>query len=33
MAEFQSRFAADDNCRCYLVDCRWPDGYQCPRCG
>jgi len=26
LAEFQSRFSSDD-------DCRWSDGYQCPRCG
>jgi transposase-like protein len=32
LAEFQSRFAAEDHCRRYLVACRWPDGYRCPRC-
>ena len=33
LAEFQSRFATEDHCRQYLVECRWPDGYRCPRCG
>jgi len=33
LAEFQSRFASEDACRRYLVECRWTDGYQCPRCG
>ena len=32
LAEFQSRFATEDHCRRYLVACRWPDGYRCPRC-
>src|SRR5512132_101450 len=32
LAEFQSRFVTEDDCRRYLVECRWPDGYQCPRC-
>ena len=32
LAEFQSRFATEEHCRRYLVACRWPGGYQCPRC-
>src|SRR5512135_27766 len=32
LAEFQSRFVTEDDCRRYLVACRWPNGYQCPRC-
>lgn len=32
LAEFQGRFATEDHCRRYLVACRWPDGYRCPRC-
>ena len=32
LAEFQSRFASEDDCRRYLVECRWTDGYRCPRC-
>jgi hypothetical protein len=30
--EFESRFAAEENCRAYLVSLRWPDGFRCPRC-
>ena len=30
LAEFQSRFVTEDDCRRYLVECRWPGGYQCP---
>ena len=33
LAVFQTRFAREDDCRGYLVECRWPDGYRCPRCG
>ena len=33
LAEFQDRFAAEEDCRRYLVACRWPDGFRCPRCG
>jgi transposase-like protein len=33
LAEFQERFGADEDCRRYLVACRWPDGFRCPRCG
>src|SRR4051794_38655975 len=33
LAEFQGRFAAEEDCRRYLVACRWPDGFRCPRCG
>ena len=32
-AEFQGRFASEEDCRRYLVACRWPDGFRCPRCG
>lgn len=32
LSEFQSRFATEDCCLRYLVECRWPDGYRCPRC-
>lgn len=27
------RFGADDKCREYLEDLRWPNGVECPRCG
>ena len=33
LAEFQSRFATEEQCRHYLMACRWPDGYRCPTCG
>lgn len=33
LSEFQARFATEDDCRRYLLECRWPDGYRCPRCG
>ncbi len=33
LAEFQARFASEEDCRRYLVACRWPDGFACPRCG
>jgi transposase-like protein len=33
LAEFQGRFATEEDCRRYLVACRWPDGFRCPRCG
>jgi transposase-like protein len=31
--EFQSRFLTDEACEAYLAECRWPDGFRCPRCG
>ena len=33
LAEFQARFSSEAACRDYLGQCRWPDGYCCPRCG
>ena len=33
LAGFQGRFASEEDCRRYLVACRWPDGFRCPRCG
>jgi transposase-like protein len=33
LAEFQDRFASEEDCRRHLVACRWPDGFSCPRCG
>src|SRR3954468_12961583 len=33
LAEFRGRFASEGDCRRYLVACRWPDGFRCPRCG
>ena len=31
--EFQRRFSTDEACELYLAECRWPDGFRCPRCG
>lgn len=31
--DFQTRFATEDDCRAYLFDCRWPNGFVCPGCG
>jgi len=33
LMEFESRFARDEDCRQYLFDLRWPDGFVCPQCG
>jgi transposase-like protein len=30
--EFQERFATEEACRDYLVECRWPEGFRCPAC-
>lgn len=32
LVEFQRRFGDDEECRRYLLESRWPDGYRCPRC-
>ncbi len=31
--QFLEWFADDEACRRYLLRCRWPDGFSCPRCG
>ncbi len=31
--EFQRRFSSEEACESYLAECRWPDGFRCPRCG
>ena len=33
LREFQSKFATEEACQQYLADCRWPEGFVCPRCG
>jgi transposase-like protein len=33
LREFQRQFATEEACQDYLVTCRWPDGFVCPRCG
>lgn len=30
--EFQARFSDEQACLDYLFECRWPDGFVCPRC-
>ena len=32
LLEFEDRFRTDAACRTYLVQLRWPSGFQCPRC-
>ena len=31
--ELQSMFPTEAACQKYLAECRWPDGFMCPRCG
>lgn len=31
--EFEQRFATEEDCRRYLFQMRWPEGFSCPRCG
>ena len=31
--QFLEWFADDEACRRYLLRCRWPNGFVCPRCG
>src|SRR3989338_3489021 len=33
LKEFEKRFVAEESCRTYLEQLRWPDGFRCPRCG
>jgi len=30
--EFVKRFSTEEQCRDYLYQLRWPDGFKCPRC-
>ena len=32
MREFRQQFATNAACLEYLVRCRWPDGFVCPKC-
>ena len=32
LPEFQRQFATEAACKEYLIRCRWPDGFVCPRC-
>ena len=31
--EFTTRFATEEQSRDYLYELRWPDGFECPKCG
>ena len=33
LQEFNTHFGNDDDCREYLCQLRWPEGFHCPRCG
>src|SRR6202162_4229982 len=33
LQQFEARFSTEEGCREYLFQLRWPDGFQCPRCG
>ena len=33
LLELEARFSSEEACRRYLFQLRWPDGFQCPRCG
>ena len=32
LAEFETRFSTEEDCRNYLRRLRWPGGFRCPRC-
>ncbi|MCP5019865.1 MAG: IS1595 family transposase [Ketobacter sp.] len=32
LIEFEQRFSAEEACREYIYQMRWPDGFICPRC-
>jgi Zn ribbon nucleic-acid-binding protein/transposase-like protein len=32
LIDFQRRFSSEEACEAYLAECRWPDGFRCPRC-
>lgn len=33
LEEFEKEFNTDEACRDYIFNIRWPNGFQCPRCG
>jgi ribosomal protein L37AE/L43A len=33
LPSFLQRFGTDAQCRAYLVEVRWPDGFRCADCG
>lgn len=32
-SEFNARYGTEEQCHAALVAMRWPDGFQCPKCG
>jgi len=32
MDEFEEHYQSEEECRRYLFELRWPDGFRCPRC-
>ena len=30
--EFQRKYGTEEQCRQYLLEKRWPEGFECPRC-
>jgi transposase-like protein len=32
LIEFQAKFGTEEQCRQYLFQTRWPEGFNCPRC-
>ena len=32
LLEFQAKYGTEEQCRQYLYETRWPDGFECPRC-
>jgi len=33
LEKFAESFSTEEDCRSYLAQCRWPDGFRCPSCG
>jgi transposase-like protein len=33
LPSFLARFGSDEQCRCYLFQARWPEGFRCAGCG
>jgi len=33
LAELEARFSSEEECRKYLFQLRWPEGFRCPVCG
>ena len=33
LPSFLARFGSDEQCRCYLFQARWPEGFHCAGCG